>query len=309
MLRYAPIAILLALLPLAAGAEEPLAVADAQKLAQGTFAEYLELLAIPNDAVNAADIQKNADYLEKAFRKRGFETRQLENQGRPMLFAEWPKKQPGAKTVLFYLHMDGQPVTNAEWTQPNPWLPTVKRRNAEGKWELANPGALFTEELDPELRVFARSAADDKGPIMMFLAAFDGLGKRKADPALNVKVLLDGEEEKGSPSLAAVAASNRELLKADVVLVHAPVLVTPLEPLAEWIHGALKRVDPAAEAAPLRMAGGAPIDRLAGIVGAPFAVVPLANRDANQHSFDENMRVGHYVEGIRVMNELLRNGY
>jgi acetylornithine deacetylase/succinyl-diaminopimelate desuccinylase-like protein len=306
MLRYALLALAL---PALAHAQEPLDAEAARKLAQGTFGEYLELLAIPNDAVNASDIRKNAAWLERAFAKRGFEAKQLENNGRPMLFAEWPKKKDGAKTVLFYLHMDGQPVVNVQWSQPNPWQPVVKKKNAAGKWEIANPGALFSEELDPELRVFARSAADDKGPIMMLLAAFDGLAKAKAEPAINVKVLIDGEEEKGSPSLPALAAANQALLRADAIVVHAPVLLAPLEPLAEWVHVAQQRLHPAAAPAPLRMAGGAPIDRLAGLLGAPFIVVPLANPDSNQHAFDENMRVGHYVDGIRVLNELLRSAY
>jgi acetylornithine deacetylase/succinyl-diaminopimelate desuccinylase-like protein len=220
MLRHGLCAPLLLSAAFRCFAQEPLSAQDAARLAQGTFGEYLELLALPNDAVNAADIQKNAAWLERAFRKRGFETKQLENKGKPMLFAEWPKKAPGAKTVLFYMHMDGQPVVNVEWSQPNPWQPVVKKKNAAGKWEIANTATLFAEDLDPELRVFARSASDDKAPIMMFLAAFDGLVKAKADPAIDVKVLIDSEEEKGSPSIPSVVSSNKELLQSDAIVIH-----------------------------------------------------------------------------------------
>ena len=77
---------------------------------------------------------------------------------------------------------------------------------------------------DPELRVFARSSSDDKGPIAMFLAVFDLLRARKIDPAVNVKVLLDSEEEVNSPGIAAAVAGNAALLAADaVVLVDGPV--------------------------------------------------------------------------------------
>ena len=82
--------------PAMAWAAEPISPEAAQKLAQGTFHEYLELLALPNDAINPADIQRNADFLERAFKKRGFSTRQLDNKGKPMLYAEWPRKLPGA---------------------------------------------------------------------------------------------------------------------------------------------------------------------------------------------------------------------
>src|SRR4051812_41778953 len=161
----------------------------ALKAAQATLPQYLELISLPNDATVPADIQKNTDWLERAFKKRGFTTRQLANNGKPMLYAEWPKKVAGAKTVLFYMHLDGQPVVPAEWSQPDPWKPVVKARNAQGKWEVVPNERLFSSPLDPELRVFGRSSSDDKGPILMFLAAFDALKAANIDPAINVKVL------------------------------------------------------------------------------------------------------------------------
>ncbi len=198
----------------------PLTPTAATKAAQASLREYLELVALPNDAIVPADIQKNTDWLEKAFAKRGFTVRQLPNNGKPMLYAEWPKKAPGAKTVLFYMHLDGQPVVPAEWSQPDPWKPVVKARSTAGKWEIVSTERLFAEPLDPDLRVFGRATSDDKGPIMMFLAAFDGLKAAGLEPAINVKVLLDSEEEKGSPSIPAVVTANRELLKSDGIVIH-----------------------------------------------------------------------------------------
>src|SRR4030088_1221 len=78
------------------------------KSTQASFKEYFELLAMPNDAIVAADIVKNAAWLEAAFAKRGFAPRQLPNAGKPLVFAEYPKQVAGAKTVLFYMHFDGQ---------------------------------------------------------------------------------------------------------------------------------------------------------------------------------------------------------
>src|SRR5476651_2465475 len=185
------------------------------RAAQASLPEYLELVALPNDAVVPADIQKNADWLERAFAKRGFTVRHLPNSGKPMLYAEWPKKVAGAKTVLFYMHLDGQPVVPAEWSQPDPWKPVVKVRSNTGTWEIVSTNRLFAQPLDPDLRVFGRASSDDKGPIMMFLAAFDALKAAGLEPAINVKVLLDSEEEKGSPSIPPVVKANRELLRAD----------------------------------------------------------------------------------------------
>jgi acetylornithine deacetylase/succinyl-diaminopimelate desuccinylase-like protein len=203
-----------------AAAQEVLAAQVAQRLAQGSFREYLEFLSMPNDAVVPADIQKNVDWLERAFRKRGFAVKQLENKGKPMLFAEWPKKVAGARTVLYYMHLDGQPVVDREWAQKSPWQPVVKKRGADGSWGIVDSELLFASPLDLDLRVFARASSDDKGPIVMFLAAFDGLREAGADPAINVKVLLDSEEEKGSPSIPAVVTANKDLLKSDAIVIH-----------------------------------------------------------------------------------------
>ena len=79
---------------------------------------------------------------------------------------------------------------------------------------------MFEPDLNSDLRVFARASSDDKGPIMMFLAAFDGLKQMGLDPAINVKVLLDSEEEKGSPSIPAVVSANKDLLQPDAIVIH-----------------------------------------------------------------------------------------
>jgi len=81
-----------------------------QKAAQASFPEFLEFLSLPNDSVNVADIQRNADWLETALQKRGFKTRQLPNKGKPLVFAEYSRKLGSARTILFYMHFDGQPV-------------------------------------------------------------------------------------------------------------------------------------------------------------------------------------------------------
>jgi acetylornithine deacetylase/succinyl-diaminopimelate desuccinylase-like protein len=188
--------------------------------AQASLREFVNLLALPNDATVPADIQRNVGWLEAAFQQRGFTTQQLLNDGKPMLFAEYPRKTMNAKTVLFYMHLDGQPVMPAQWSQASPWTAVLKRRSASGVWEPINIDRLYEGELEREWRIFARSASDDKGPIMMLLAAMDALKLAGTEPALNIKVLLDSEEEKGSPSIAAVAQAHRELLQADAMIVN-----------------------------------------------------------------------------------------
>jgi acetylornithine deacetylase/succinyl-diaminopimelate desuccinylase-like protein len=190
------------------------------RFSQQNFPEYLELLAIDNVASKPEDIRRNAAFLEQSFRKRGFATQRLDNPaGRPAVFAEYPGKARGAKTVLFYIHFDGQPVIPAEWAQRSPFEPVVKKRDEHGEWREVGRAELFRQPLDPELRVFARAAADDKAPIMMFLTAIDLLESQKKLPAVHIKVLLDGEEEMGSPSLGGMAQANPSLLGADALVI------------------------------------------------------------------------------------------
>ena len=194
------------------------------KFAQQSFPEYLQLLNIPSDAAVPADIQKTAEFIASAFQKRGFSTKLLENQGKPMVFAEFKKPVPGAKTILFYMHMDSQPVVPSEWAQADPWKPVIKSKNAAGKWVEVPQDRIFAQNLDPELRFFGRSTSDDKGPIMMFMAAFDAMSALGIQPGINVKVIIDSEEEKGSPSIRAVVNANQQLLKSDgIVIFDGPV--------------------------------------------------------------------------------------
>jgi acetylornithine deacetylase/succinyl-diaminopimelate desuccinylase-like protein len=193
---------------------------DITRFSQQNFQEYLDLLAIDNVAARPQDIERNAAFLERSFEKRGLKTRLLSNPaGRPAVFAEYPGRARGARTVLFYIHFDGQPVIPGDWAQASPFNPVVKKRDAQGKWQGVGRDELFARPLDPELRVFARSASDDKAPIMMFLTAIDLMKARGRRPAVNIKVILDGEEEISSPSLAGMVKANADLFAADALVI------------------------------------------------------------------------------------------
>jgi acetylornithine deacetylase/succinyl-diaminopimelate desuccinylase-like protein len=201
----------------AANGDRPAATVEA---AQRNFPEFLALLRIPNVAAEPADIQRNGAFLVESFRKRGFDAQLLDNAARrPLVFAQLGRPRAGARTVLFYAHFDGQPVTPTDWEQKTPFDPVVKARDSSGKWAPVDTARLTQQPFDPELRVFARSASDDKAPIIMLLTAVDMLKAQRRTPAINVKVLLDSEEEIGSPSLAEVVTANRKLFDADALIV------------------------------------------------------------------------------------------
>lgn len=190
-----------------------------QQAAQASLREWIDVLALPNDSNVPADIQKNADWFKAALEKRGFSVQLLPNQGKPMVLATLPPVPGATKTVLYYAHMDGQAVKPSEWQQESPWKPALKERQADGSWKEIALDQLYSAQPNPEWRVFARSSSDDKAPIIMLLAALDALKQQGLPPSTNIKILLDSEEEKGSPTLGQVIQDNLAALKADALLV------------------------------------------------------------------------------------------
>jgi acetylornithine deacetylase/succinyl-diaminopimelate desuccinylase-like protein len=184
---------------------------------QQIMREFVELLAIPNVAADRANVRRNANLLTTLFAKRGFTAEILETDGNPLVFAEL--RVPGAKrTVLFYAHYDGQPVEPKGWSQPDPFTPVLRNARLEdGGKDI--PDFLTLEQFPPEARLYARSASDDKAPIIALLTALDALASMNQRPSSNVKVILDGEEEARSPSLSATMGRYRDKYRADLMLI------------------------------------------------------------------------------------------
>ena len=175
---------------------------------QAIVGELVELLSIPNVAADRENIRRNADHLRGLFLKRGFAAEILETSGNPLVFAEL--RTPGAqRTILFYAHYDGQPVDPKGWNQQSPFAPVLRsRRMEDGGEDIAN--FLTLKSFPAEARLYARSASDDKAPIVALLAAVDALKSANQPLTSNVKVILDGEEEARSPSLAATMGRYRD---------------------------------------------------------------------------------------------------
>jgi len=213
-----PLALLFALGAHAAGPPPADLDAVARRFATASFPEFYALLALPNDAHFPADIEKNLAFCEAAFAKRGFSTRRLPTPGAALLLAERTYRR-GAKTVLVYLQIDGQPVDPQGWEQDNPWRPVLKQRDAGGAWRIIPSARLQDGPIDPDWRIFARAASDAKGPVAAFLAALDAASSLEVAPDFNVKVIMDFEEELGSPNLPAAVERYRSELAADRLLI------------------------------------------------------------------------------------------
>ncbi len=175
-----------------------------------------ELLSIPNDSHYPEQLEKNIDWSRENFESRGFEVKILETNGIPLMLLE-KNISPAKKTVLIYFHVDGQSVDPSKWHQESPSKPVLKKKDNSG-WK-AIPMDTLLLAYDEEWRIFARSASDDKGPIAMFLTAWDAMEKEGLQPDYNIKVVLDFEEELGSPHLPDAVVKHKEKLEADMMLI------------------------------------------------------------------------------------------
>ncbi len=171
--------------------------------------ELFGLLRIPSissEKSHKPDMYKAAEYLKNLLLRSGADKAEIfETQGNPVTYAE-KIIDPALPTVLVYAHMDVMPVDPLEKWNTNPFEPEIK----DGK-------------------IFARGADDDKGQGMMHIKAFELMVKTNTLPC-NVKFMIEGEEEIGSPSLGPWCEENKEMLQADVILVSDTAMLSPESP-------------------------------------------------------------------------------
>ena len=176
------------------------------------LAELIQLIALPNVAANKPDIEKNAALLTTMFEKRGFVVNRWETTGSPIVFAR--RDAANARgSVMFYFHYDGQPSDAKEWTLGAPYSPAAF--NGKSAVDLAAASG----PVDPNIRIYGRSTADDKGPIVAFLAAMDGLIAAKANIPWTIKVVLDGEEEAGSRNFDGMMQQRIADIRSDLAII------------------------------------------------------------------------------------------
>jgi acetylornithine deacetylase/succinyl-diaminopimelate desuccinylase-like protein len=181
--------------------------------------ELLALLRIPSvstDPRRAADVARAADFVADALRRAGLEARVHPTAGHPVVTAASPPIA-GAPTVVIYGHYDVQPAEPlAAWATP-PFEPVV---------------------LDG--RILGRGASDDKGQVFAHVKAVEALRDLDGGLPLNVRFVVEGEEETGSPSLAAFLTEQRDALAADVALVSDGAMLAPETPTITYgLRGAV----------------------------------------------------------------------
>jgi acetylornithine deacetylase/succinyl-diaminopimelate desuccinylase-like protein len=169
-----------------------------QKNSERFVADLVELLKIPSvsaDSAFKADVRRAAQAVQQQMQRAGLQAEIAETPGHPIVFGT-RCDNPGAPTLLIYGHYDVQPPDPLDlWTTP-PFEPTVR----DGK-------------------IYARGATDDKGQMLTHIKAIEAWTQSVGKLPINVKVIIEGEEEVGSSNLDHFLEANREKLKCDVIVV------------------------------------------------------------------------------------------
>ncbi|MFX0558151.1 M20/M25/M40 family metallo-hydrolase [Maribacter sp. CXY002] len=175
-----------------------------------------QFLRLKNDGNYPDQILRNKHWCDSVFTQLNFKTTTIETNGAPLLFAEkmYHKK---AKSILFYLQIDGQPVDTTAWLQANPFEPVLKEKK-DGVWQSISFENIH-KKINPDWRIFARSASDSKGPAMSLISALQILQSKKIKPAFNIKVIMDFQEELGSPDLPKAVSIHKDLLASEMLFI------------------------------------------------------------------------------------------
>ncbi len=186
-------------------------IAFAQQNRAQHLTELIAFLRIPSVSTQPehnGDTEAAAQWLAAAMRQAGLENvRLIETPKHPLVYADWLHAGPTAPTVLIYGHYDVQPAEPFELWESPPFEPEVR------------DGFLY-----------ARGASDDKGQVYVHVKAVEALLQGHGRLPLNVKFIVEGEEESGGASLAAFIPQNKALLAADVALVSDTAILSPEQP-------------------------------------------------------------------------------
>ena len=267
-------------LPALAFAQQNPAAAAARRWRQTherpILAEFIDLLAIPNLASDDANIRKNAAVIVTLLEKRGVKAGLMEVTGAPpVVFGEIDT--PGAtRTLVFYAHYDGQPLDPKEWATP-PWQPVLR-----------------------DERIYARSASDDKAPILAIVTALDALKAEHIALHSNIKLVFEGEEEAGSPHLASILEKYKDQLGSDVWLIcDGPVHQSRRQQIVFGARGVTT----------LDITLYGPSHELhSGHYGnwAPNPAMALARLLASMKDDDGRVLIDHFYDGIQPLSEIER---
>jgi len=268
--------------------------------------EFLKIPSISTNPENKEDVRKCADYVKQQLDLIGLQNVEIyKTPGHPIVYGDWLKAGDDKTTVLIYGHYDVQPVDPLNlWTDP-PFSPVVRKDN-----------------------IYARGSADDKGQVFIHMKSIQAHIINNKSLPINIKFLIEGEEEIGSVNLDSFIEKNKELLKCDYVIVSDTAMFDYDVPsICYGLRGlAYMQVEVTGANRDLHSGsfGGAvdnPINALAHIIcklknekgkvlidGFYDDVLPLTKKERAEYSklpFDEKK----YIEGLEVDELFGEEGY
>ena len=169
--------------------------------------EFLRIPSISSLSEHKEDMRVAAEWLLNSLKESGLENLTIdETDGHPVVYADWLHAE-GKPTILVYGHYDVQPVDPLELWESGPFEPEVRNN-----------------------KLYARGASDDKGQVFMHVKAVEALMQKTGGLPVNVKFLIEGEEEVGSPNLEKYIEENKDKLAADIIVISDTGMQGPGQP-------------------------------------------------------------------------------
>ena len=217
-------------------APNPIVSAHLERHGHSVLAEFASLLQIPNVTGDVEDLRINARAIADRFSERGATMEVVEvEEASPVVIGELRTENPTA-TIGIYVHYDGQPVDPMNWTHPPFSAQLLDRAIHEGGTPIGLPND--PDHIDPEWRIYARGASDDKTPLSALPAALDALASASLTPTVDLVFLFEGEEESGSPNLERYMRDLAPRIRADAwLLCDGPVHQSRLPQVAFGARG------------------------------------------------------------------------
>lgn len=238
----------------------------------GELLDFLRIPSVSTDPSRVGDVARAAEFVAEALRRAGLHAEVHPTAGHPVVTGATPPR-PGAPTVLIYGHYDVQPAEPlTAWTTP-PFEPTVE-----------------------DGRIRARGASDDKGQVYAHVKAVEALRDVDGGWPLNVRFVVEGEEEIGSPHLAGFLRDHRDELTADVALVSDGAMVAPETPTITYGLRGLAYLTVRVRAAGRDLHSGA----YGG--GVPNALLALCGMLASLKDADGRVTVPGFYDDVRPID-------
>lgn len=243
--------------------------------------ELIELLKIPSVSADPAynqDVLNTADKVAEFLKAAGADNVEVcETSGYPVVYADKIIDE-SLPTVLVYGHYDVQPPDPIDLWESGPFDPVIKKN-----------------EIHPDGAIFARGSADDKGQFFMHVKAFEAMNKNNELPC-NVKFMIEGEEEVGSPSLGEFVKNNKEKLKNDIILISDTDIISKEQPSISVGLRGLSYVEVEVK--------GADLDMHSGVYGGavPNPINVLCDMIAKLHDEDGKITIPGFYDDVEELS-------